>query len=118
MCCKWIFTIKSDGFRKPLRYKAGLVARGFSQEYLTDYNETFAPVARIASFRFISFANQRNLLIHHMDVKTAFLNGVLKEEIFMKVPEGILNINDHVCKLNKALYGLKQAARCCFEVFK
>lgn len=117
--CKWIFTIKNDEFGKPLRYKARLVARGFSQEYLTDYNETFAPVARIASFRLIiCFANQFNLLVHHMDVKTAFLNGELKEEIYMKVPEGINNQNNYVCKLNKALYGLKQAARCWFEVFE
>lgn len=83
--CKWIFTIKYDEFGKRVRHKARLVARGFSQEYMMDYNETFAPVARISSFRFItSFANQFNLLVHHMDVKTAFLNGNLKEEIFME----------------------------------
>lgn len=117
--CKWIFSIKNDEFGKPLRYKARLVARGFSQEYLIDYNETFAPVARIASFRFvIAFANQYNLLVHHMDVKTAFLNGNLKEEIYMKVPEGVSCENGYVCKLNKALYGLKQAARCWFEIFE
>lgn len=117
--CKWIFSIKNDEFGKPIRYKAPLVARGFSQEYLQDYNETFAPVARIASFRFIiAFANQHNLLIHHMDVKTAFLNGILKEEIYMKVPEGVPSKENYVCKLNKALYGLKQAARCWFEIFE
>lgn len=116
--CKWIFSIKTNEFGKPVRYKARLVARGFSQEYLTDYNETFAPVARMSSFRFIiAFANQFNLLIHHMDVKTAFLNGDLKEEIFMKIPEGVNGKDNYVCKLNKALYGLKQAARCWFEVF-
>lgn len=117
--CKWIFTVKNDESGKPVRYKARLVARGFSQEYLTDYTETFAPVARIAGFRFmISFANQNKLLIHHMDVKTAFLNGNLKEQIFMKVPEGVVFPENHVCKLNKALYGLKQAARCWFELFE
>lgn len=117
--CKWVFTIKNDEFGKPLRYKARLVARGFTQEYLVDYDETFAPVARITSFRFlIIFANQFNLLIHHMDVKTAFLNGVLKEEIFMNVPEGVSSHGDSVCKLNKSIYGLKQAARCWFEVFE
>lgn len=117
--CKWIFSIKYDEFGKPFRYKARLVARGFSQEYLTDYNETFAPVARIASFRFlISFANQFNLLVHHMDVKTAFLNGILKEEIYMTIPEGVVSKVNEVCKLNKALYGLKQAARCWFEIFE
>lgn len=117
--CKWLFTIKTDEFGKPVRYKARLVARGFSQEYLSDYNETFAPVARISSFRFmIAFANQFNLLIHHMDVKTAFLNGELKEEIYMKIPEGIVGKDNYVCKLNKSLYGLKQAARCWFEVIE
>lgn len=117
--CKWIFTIKNDVSGQPSRYKARLVARGFSQEYLSDYNETFAPVARIASFRFlISYANQYNLLIHHMDVKTAFLNGTLKEEIYMKVPEGVKCKDNYVCKLNKALYGLKQSARCWYETFE
>ena len=71
--------IKNDEFGNPIRYKACLAARGFSQEYLIDYNETFATGARISSFCFIiAFANQFNLLIHHMDVKTAFLNGTLK----------------------------------------
>lgn len=117
--CKWVFNVKIDEFGNPIRYKARLVARGFSQKYLTDYDETFAPVARIASFRLIvAFANQFNLLIHHMDVKTAFLNGELKEEIYMRVPEGIKCKDNQVCKLNKALYGLKQAAKCWFEVFE
>lgn len=81
------------------------MARGFSQEYLVDYNETFAPVARISSFRFIlAFSNQFNLLVHHMDVKTAFLNCLLKEEIYMKVPEGVKSKCNQVSKLHKALY--------------
>ena len=117
--CKWVFAIKNDEFGNPMKYKARLVARGFSQEYLMDYNETFAPVARISSFRFIiAFANQFNLLIYHMDVKTAFLNGILKEEIYMRVLDGVKCNANQVCKLNKALYGLKQAARCWFETFE
>lgn len=117
--CKWLFNIKNDEFGKPVKYKARLVARGFSQEYLTDYNETFAPVARISSFRFIiAFANQFNLLVHHMDVKTAFLNGDLNEEIYMEIPEGLPKAENKVCKLKKALYGLKQSARCWFETFE
>ena len=84
-----------------------------------DYNETFAPVARISSFRFvIAFANQFNLLIYHIDVKTAFLNGILKEETYMRVPDGVKCNDNQVCKLNKALYGLKQAAICWFETFE
>lgn len=117
--CKWIFTIKNDEFGNPLKYKARLVARGFSQKYLVDYDETFAPVARISTFRFlIAFSNQHGLLAHQMDVKTAFLNGELKEEIYMRVPEGVKSEDNQVCKLNKALYGLKQAARCWFELFE
>lgn len=65
----------------------------------------------------IGFANQFNLLVQHMDVKTAFLNGILKEEIYMKVPDGVCSKDGYVCRLNKALYGLKQAARCWFELF-
>ena len=116
---KWVFTIKPDELGNPARYKARVVARGFTQQYLIDYNETFAPVARIASFRLLlAFANQFNLLVHHMDVKTAFLNGKLKEEIYMKVPEGVKCNPNVVCKLNKSLYGLKQSARCWFETFE
>lgn len=117
--CKWVFTIKNDENGFPLKYKARLVARGFNQEYLLDYNETFAPVARISSLRFIlAFSNQFNLLVHHMDVKTAFLNGILKEEIYMKVPEGVASTSNQVCRLNKSLYGLKQSARCWFQMFE
>lgn len=116
--CKWVFTTKIDEHGNPVRHKARLVAKGFSQQYLSDYNETFAPVARISTFRFLlAFSNQYNLLVHQMDVKTAFLNGVLKEEVFMKLPEGIKADANKVCKLNKALYGLKQASRCWYEKF-
>lgn len=114
--CKWVFAIKRNA--NSVRYKARLVARGFSQQYYLDYFETFAPVARITTFRIIvAFANQYNLLIHQMDVKTAFLNGELHEEIYMMIPEGVKAKENHVCKLNKALYGLKQAARCWFQHF-
>ena len=111
--CEWIFSIKSDENGNPTRYKARLVACGYSQEYLVNYNETFAPVARISSFRFIiAFANQFDLSIHHMDVKTAFLNGILEHEVYMDVPIGVKSDKNQVCKLHKSLYGLKQAARC------
>lgn len=116
--CKWVFTLKSDKYGNPVKYKARLVARGFSRKYPDDYQETFAPVARISSFRILlALANQHNLLVHQMDVKTAFLNGTLNEEIYMEIPEGINVTSGQVCKLNKALYGLKQAARCWYERF-
>ena len=88
--CKWAFDIKYDEFGNLDRCKTRVVAKGFTQQYLIDYDETFVPVVRITSFRIIiAFANNNNLLIHHMDVKTAFLNGKLKEEIYMQVPEGL-----------------------------
>lgn len=108
-----MFTNKINSDKNILKYKPRLVARGFNQRYLLDYDETFAPVARIVTFRFlIAFANQSDLLIHQMDVKTAFLNGTLLEEIYMEVPHGFNAPNGYVCKLNKTLYGLKQSARC------
>jgi len=87
---------------------------------MTDYDETFAPVARISSFRFLlALSNQYDLMVHHMDVKTAFLNGTLKDEIYMSVPKGLNHpYENKVCELNKAIFGLKQAARCWFEVFE
>ena len=96
------------------RYKARLVAKGFLQKYGVDFEETFAPVAKFASIRIIlSIAAQYKLVLHQMDVKTAFLNGLLEEEIFMKQPEGFVDPKhpDHVCKLKRALYGLKQSPR-------
>lgn len=108
--CKWVFTIKNDEYGNPVKYKARLVARGFTQKYLIDYEETFAPVARISSFRLIlSISNQYDLKVHHMDVKTAFLNGTLK---------GLQHEKDKVCKLNKYIYGLKQAVGLrCFSKY-
>lgn len=115
---KWVFTIKNNELGQPARYKARLVARGFTQKYQQDYEETFAPVARISTFRFIlALSNQFDLHVHHMDVKTAFLNGILKEDIYMEVPEGVTSQPNQVCKLNKTLYGLKQSSRCWFERF-
>lgn len=73
---KWVFTLKTDEIGNPFRYKARVVAEGFSQKYMSDYSETFATVARISTFRLLmALANQSGLEAHHMDVKTAFLNG-------------------------------------------
>lgn len=96
--CKWVFSVKIDEQGNPTKYKARLVAKGFSQKYLIDYNETFAPVARITTFRvMLAFSNQHDLLVHHMDMKTAFLHGNLDEEIYMKIPEGLKANVNKVC---------------------
>lgn len=117
--CKWVLTVKNDSNGNLTRYKARLVAKGFTQKYLFIYDETFAPVARITTFRLmLAFAIQNDLLVHQMDVKTAFLNGNLREEIYMKIPEGVNAKENYVCKSNKALYGLKQSARYWFEEFE
>ena len=112
--CKWIFRKKYNEDGQIDRYKARLVARGFSQEYGVDYLETFAPVVRLNTLRaVIAVAVQKNFEIHQMDVKTAFLNGELEETVYMKQPPGITEKGkeDWVCKLNKSLYGLKQSPR-------
>jgi hypothetical protein len=96
------------------RYKARLVERGFTQTYGVDYNETFAPVAKFTSIRSIlALAALEDMDIHQMDVKIAFLNGELEEEIYMEQPQGFVHQGgEHlVCKLQKSLYGLKQSPR-------
>ena len=96
------------------RYKARLVAKGFSQKYGIDYDETFAPVAKFTSIRIIlTLAAKHKLMLHQMDVKTAFLNGVLDEDICMQKPDGYVDQAhpDNVCKLKRSLYGVKQAPR-------
>lgn len=109
--CKWVFKRKHDENGLPCDYKARLVARGFSQRKGFDYQETYSPVAKITSFRIIlAVAAQFDLHIHQMDVKTAFLNGNLNEDIYMSQPDGFAE-GDLVCKLNKSIYGLKQASR-------
>jgi transposase InsO family protein len=110
---KWVFDIKTNEVGEIVRYKARLVAKGFTQTYGVDYRETFAPVLRTESLRYlIAYAAENNLEIHHMDVETAFLNGELNEEIYMELPEGYEGDKQNsVCKLNKTLYGLKQASR-------
>ncbi|GBE88168.1 Retrovirus-related Pol polyprotein from transposon TNT 1-94 [Sparassis crispa] len=110
--CKWVFKIKRGPDGEIEKYKARLVAKGFTQVEGLDFNETFAPVAKFASVRtLLALAAKLDLEIHQMDIKSAFLNGDLDEEIYMKVPPGFRRSNSLVWKLNKALYGLKQAGR-------
>ena len=108
--CKWVFKLKHDVEGKVERFKARLVAKGYTQKYGIDFDEIFSPVVRFSSTHFlIAFAVQHDMLIHQMDVETAFLNGKLGEEIYMQQPEGYVKPGEKylVCKLEKSLYGLK-----------
>lgn len=108
---KWVFKIKTDQAGQPAVYKARLVAQGFTQKYGVDYDEVFAPVARSETFRMLlTVAGLRNMTVKQYDFKTAFLNGSLKEEIYLRQPPGF-KTDDKVLRLKKSLYGLKQAAR-------
>ena len=96
------------------RHKAKLVAKGFTQREGIDYRETFSPISKKDSLRVIlALVAHFDLELHQMDVKMAFLNGDLEEEVYMKQPEGFLSsVGEHlVCKLNKSIYGLKQTSR-------
>nr|KAJ0195046.1 hypothetical protein LSAT_V11C700360720 [Lactuca sativa] len=112
--CKWILKRKMKVDDTIDKYKARLVIQGFRQKEGIDFFDTYAPVARISTIRLLlALAAIHNPVIHQMDVKTAFLNGDLDEEIYMKQPEGfVMPGNEHkVCKLKKSLYGLKQAPK-------
>ncbi|GJY97242.1 putative RNA-directed DNA polymerase [Tanacetum coccineum] len=111
---KWIYKKKTDMDGKVHIYKARLVAKGCTQTYGVDYEETFSPVADIRAIRIlIAIAAFYDYEIWQMDVKTAFLNGFLEEEIYMEQPEGFIDPNHprKVCKLQRSIYGLKQASR-------
>ena len=112
---KWVFKLKSDG-----RYRARLVAKGFTQIPGIDYDETFSPVARFESLRLLlALAALEDWEIHQLDVKSAFLNGMLDEEIYMEQPQGFIITGQEtkVCRLKKAIYGLKQASRAWNQQF-
>ena len=101
------------------RFKARLVAKGYAQKQGIDYDETFSPVVKFQSIRvLLAFALENDLLLHQMDVVTAFLNGTLEEDIYMQQPDGYLQQGEEhlVCKLKKSLYGLKQSPRCWNKV--
>jgi hypothetical protein len=109
---KWIFKSKQDANGIVVRNKTRLVAQGYSQIEGIDYGETFAPVARLESIRILlAYASHHNFKFQQMDVKSAFLNGLLHELVYVKQPSGFEDPNfpNHVYKLDKALYGLKQA---------
>ncbi|GJV42448.1 retrovirus-related pol polyprotein from transposon TNT 1-94 [Tanacetum coccineum] len=115
---KWIYKVKLDEYGDVLKNKARLVTKGYRQEEGIDFEDTFAPVARIEAIRiFISNAATKNMIIYQLDVKTAFLNGDLQEEVFVSQPEGFEDQDNptHVYRLKKALYGLKQAPRAWYD---
>jgi hypothetical protein len=109
---KWIFNKKKDENGRVKKYKARLVARGFTQQYGIDYRETFAPVLKGKSLKIIialSSGTKTERKLAQLDVKTAFLNADVKEDIYVYPPEGLEVKNGEILKLNKALYGIKQA---------
>ncbi|GJT21829.1 retrotransposon protein, putative, ty1-copia subclass [Tanacetum coccineum] len=111
---KWLFKKKTNTDGTVHTYKSRLVAKGFTQTYEVDYEETFSPVADIRAIRIlIAIAVFYDYEIWQMDVKTAFLYGHLSEEVYMTQPEGFVNPKypNHVCKLKRSIYGLKQASR-------
>ena len=112
---RWIFKVKREASGSVERFKARLVVQGYSPAEGIDYREVFSPVVRNTSIRtLLALANTCDRKVHQMDVHTAFLQGDLDEEIYMKQPDGYTDEENpnHVCKLNKSLYGFKQAARC------
>ncbi|GJX82146.1 retrovirus-related pol polyprotein from transposon TNT 1-94 [Tanacetum coccineum] len=115
---KWLWKNKKDGDQTVILNKARLVAKGYAQEVGIDFEESFAPVARLEAVRlFVAYAAHKSFPIYQMDVKTTFLNGPLKEEVYVAQPDGFVD-PDHPKKvyiLGKALYGLKQALRAWYD---
>lgn len=110
--CKWVFKVKYTDTGALDRFKARLVARGFTQVYGLDYEETFAPTLRKESLRVLfALAATKDWHIHQMDVDAAYLTAEVEEELYMRAPEGLRVRPDQVCKLGKGLYGLKQSGR-------
>ena len=108
--CKWVFKTEFDADGSPLKYKEILVYKCYSQLHGIDYNETFSPVEKMDSIRLaLAIAASMQWEVHHMDVKCAFLNGDITEDIYMQQPKGFVYNPYLVCKLKKSLYGLKQA---------
>jgi len=113
-----VFRNKLDEEGKVIRNKARLVAQGYNQQEGIDYDETFAPVAKLEAIQILlAYASHKNIKLFQMDVKSVFLNGFLNEEVYVHQPPGFENTNkpNHVFKLTNALYGLKQAPRAWYE---
>ncbi|GJR98501.1 retrovirus-related pol polyprotein from transposon TNT 1-94 [Tanacetum coccineum] len=118
---KWVFRNKLDENGVVSQNKARLVAQGYNQQEGIDYDETYAPVARLASIRILlAYACALDFKLFQMDVKSAFLNGLINEEVYVEQPQGFIDFEkpDHVYKLKKALYGLKQALKAWYDRLK
>nr|GEU98830.1 retrovirus-related Pol polyprotein from transposon TNT 1-94 [Tanacetum cinerariifolium] len=115
---KWLFKNKHDEEQMVIRNKSRLVVRGYRQEEGIDFEESFAPVARMEAIRiFLAYATHKSFTVFQIDMKTAFLHGSLKEDVYVYQPEGFIDADhpSHVYKLKKALYGLKQAPRAWYD---
>jgi hypothetical protein len=111
---KWVFKLKRNEEGQVVKHKAHLVAKGYVQKEGINFNEVFTPVARLESVRLLlAIAAHHSWEVHHMDVKSTFLNGDLKEVVYVQQRPGFINDNnpDKVLRLHKALYGLRQAPR-------
>jgi hypothetical protein len=118
---KWVFRSKQDEHEVVTRNKARLVAKNYSQVKNLNFDETFAPIARLESIRILLlYATHHDFKLYQMDVKSAFMNGPIKEEVYVEQPPGFEDEEypNHVYKLHKALYGLKQAPRAWYECLR
>jgi hypothetical protein len=118
---KWVFRNKQDDVGVVTKNKARLVGKGYTQVEGLEFGETYAPIARLESIRILlAYATHHDFKLHQMDVKSAFLNGPLQEEVYVEQPPGFEDSKfpNHVYKLHKALYGLKQAPRAWYECLK
>jgi len=116
---KWVFKIKCGPNSKIDKYKARLVAKGYMQIEGLDYTDTFAPVTKFTTIRsLLALAAQHDLEVHQVDVKAAFLNGELEEEIYLRPPPGFRDDSKVVWRLQRALYGLKQASKAWYDTLR
>ncbi|GJX66628.1 retrovirus-related pol polyprotein from transposon TNT 1-94 [Tanacetum coccineum] len=118
---KWVFRNKLDENGIVSRNKARLVAQGYNQQEGINYDKTYAPAARLESIRILlAYACALDFKLFQMDVKSAFLNGFINEEVYVAQPPGFIDFEkpDHVFKLKKALYGLKQAPKAWYDKLK
>ncbi|GKF23830.1 retrovirus-related pol polyprotein from transposon TNT 1-94 [Tanacetum coccineum] len=116
---EWIYKVKLDEMGGILKNKAHLVARGYRQKEGINFEESFALVARLDAIRiFFAYVAHMSMIVYQMDVKTAFLNDILREEVYVSQPDGFVDQDNpnHMYKLKKALYRLKQALRAWYDL--